>query len=134
MLASLFHSHMEMRSSVGADEPLDLVQEAMVEGVARLLEGSGEIVEMEHVAGLRRRLAVDDDAGAKRMAVNTRVRMPWRCAGQIMGGLETEVLVNAHGAHIGDFARLRHPCGGRPEAGSAEGDGAPALPPPVPAV
>ena len=54
LFASLFHSQMEMRSSVGAAQSLDLVQEAMVERVARVLEGRREIIEMEHVAGLRR--------------------------------------------------------------------------------
>ena len=56
---------------------LDVVEETMVERVARLGDCSLDVVEMEKHASRGIGLAVDCDAGAERMSVHPRVRMTW---------------------------------------------------------
>ena len=69
---------MAMRSSVGDSKPLDVVEEAMVEGITRLGHGGFDVVEMEQHAGRGIGLAVDGDAGAERMTVHAGVRVARR--------------------------------------------------------
>ena len=51
-------------------EPLDLIQEVMIERLARLGQRRFDIVEVQQHAGRGIRLAVDGDAGAERMSVD----------------------------------------------------------------
>ena len=69
----------------------------MVERLLRFGHGAGQLVEVEDVAGVGARRAVDGDAGAERMAVHARVRRPGRGARQEVGGFELELFVDAHG-------------------------------------
>src|SRR4029079_9966785 len=83
---------------------LDLVQEAMVERLARIGDRGLDVVEMHHHAGGFVRLAVEGDAHAEGMSVHPRIRVPRRRRGKEMCGLETELFVDAHGSRLGDFA------------------------------
>src|SRR6476659_7828649 len=87
-------------------EPLDLVQEVMIERLARLSQRRFDIVEVQQHPGRGIRLAVDGDAGAERMSVDPGVGMGWRRRRQKVGGLEKEFLIDTHGAGLGDFVLL----------------------------
>jgi hypothetical protein len=115
---SRFQIHIAMRSSVGAEspstsfskrwsraswvsEPIDVIQQAMVEGILGVADRCRQVVEMKNVPGGGIRLALDDHASAERMAMHARVRRPRRGRWQKMRRFELEILVNSHAAQYG---------------------------------
>ena len=60
-------------------EPVDVIQQSMVQGILGIADRCGQIIEMKNVTGGGIRLALDDHASAERMAMHARVRRPCRC-------------------------------------------------------
>ncbi len=78
-----FQIHTVIFSSVGAPDPVDVVEELVIERAAHLADRRFDILEMDDEAGLGVRLALDGDAHMERMAVNARIGdvLPARTAG-----------------------------------------------------
>ena len=82
-------------------EPLDLVQEAMVERIARLGQRGFDVVEVQHA---RR----SSGSGSPSMVTRARNECPWmrefgmawRRRRQKVGGLEKEFLIDTHGGGL----------------------------------
>ena len=68
-----------------------------IERVAGVGDGGGQVVEVEHVAGIGTGLALDRDPRAEGVPVDAGVGMSGRGRRQVVGGLEQEVFVDAHG-------------------------------------
>ena len=73
---SLFQIQIAMRSSVGAASPSIVIEQSMVQGFLGIVDRFRQFIEMKDVTRRGVRLALDDDAGAKRMSVHARVRRP----------------------------------------------------------
>jgi len=74
----------------------------MIERVLSFGNRFAQIIEMENVAGVCLRLALDHHPRTERMPVNAGIGRAGSRARQEVGGLELEVFVDAHEAGIGE--------------------------------
>ena len=68
----------------------------MVERLARVGHGGGELIEVHHQTGPRIGLTLHGDARAERMPVHPCVRVSGRRRGQKVRGLEIEFSIDEH--------------------------------------
>ena len=69
----------------------------MIESILAVGKRGREVVEVKDDTGFRAGLTVDPDARPERMPVDTGIRMAWRRRRQVVGCLEQEIAIDAHG-------------------------------------